>query len=399
MIVACLACFIVVICLSSCSRSETSRIAKLQISEKDVKPFKVIWKAEPLPNEVSNPHQIELAGNMLVAYGYGNILCGYDVRNGQRKWTLTYGADFDKGLFRTCGNEVFVPISANSKQSQCLIADIDSRSGKEIRRYKVGDLKSIGDPDDTKWADDIAISDKYIVVLFFQGEIRAFDRATGEIIWDLFKPEKPSDDNWPPYYLDMLTLCNDLLVSYRDGNLTAISCNSGEILWRVPCSSKPFYQPNGLLTEQLYIVGGKAYDVRTGEIRWEKYAWENNYNLENGVISQGRYLAIRVPRKGHLGVACVDPVLGNDLWIYDTPSIIEFTMDTGYLGPVVADGVVYFATNVYNELRLIALDLLSGKEICKTEADVGESGGVPPVTDGKYLYLYNRYFYKLQMVR
>lgn len=221
------------------------------------------------------------------------------------------------------------------------------------------------------------------------------------MLWGHFAPKNHNAYDTSCY---LALFANIVIENTGMESLTAIDCDSGKILWRSETAFAGYPFPAG----EFYIAGGKALDVRNGEVKWAKQEWvdwENNYCIKNGVESQDRVFVSKSPaaNSGFIGVVCVDPATGKDLWTYDTPPVLscgEEAAEMPIRGPVVADGVVYFGC-ISGEswdapANIIVLDPESGEVICKVKSEIfGEMA-----TDGKNLYVYDKkYLYKLQLVR
>ncbi|MBN2168005.1 MAG: PQQ-like beta-propeller repeat protein [Actinobacteria bacterium] len=405
--------------LSACCQKETTKPTAPPHIQTEIGELKALWVVDSIDAEM-HLQQIEIAGDTLVTvnpsvpYRKGEyIFSGFDPEHGQRKWDLKYESSQLYGMpgggygyFRTYRSEVFIPAIFKNTYipERYAVVDVDARSGKELRRY---DIICQGPPDylsddlyKTSWINDIAVSDKYLIIALWQGEVRAYDRATGKLIWDLFVPDKSVDLEYSDLPREALSLRDDLLIDCKNGRLTAISCDSGEVLWR----KRPFSEyeiPTTLLAGELCIAGGRAFDSRTGEIKWiNNEDRDDEYWLANGVTSNGRYFGMKMV--GHnLVIDCVDLKTGSDIWTYETPYFREpeSADEVSGVGPVIAHEVVYFISHSCEDGKLIALDLKTGRVLCKAEFGLQrQMGDLPLATDGEYIYIYDKYcLYKLQM--
>ncbi len=253
------------------------------------------------------------------AYGVGGMLYGYN-RDGKILWSRSLTEEF--GRFSGYGGRTQTPLV---DENLVIISFLN-----------------------TGWGNQTAMGHRFF----------AFDKRTGELIWESEPGSRPLDTNYSTPVVAVINGERLVIAGGGDGAILAMKARTGEKAWEFKLSK-------AAINSSVVVEGNRVYAMHSEE------------NLDN--TAMGRVVCIDGTGKG-------DVTKTHEIWRYDN-------CEVGYPSPMLHDGRLYLVDNSGN---LICLDANDGKR--HWQYNLGTVGkGSPVWADGKiYATEVNGWFHILK---
>ena len=192
----------------------------------------------------------------------------------------------------------------------------------------------------------------------------AFDKKTGELVWQSAPGDRPQDNTFSNPYLDFWQGRRVLYSAGGDSTLLAINARTGEPLWRVPVAK----------------AGAKG-GINAAVVRYKDWiiVTHESENLDSSEI--GRMAAMRIPT----AIAKTNPLIPH---IFVPKELEAWRNEIGSLAssPVLVGETLY---EVNGTGDLCAVDANTGKVLWKHKLGIEQRQSSPFYGDGKlYVALY-----------
>jgi outer membrane protein assembly factor BamB len=195
----------------------------------------------------------------------------------------------------------------------------------------------------------------------------AFDKITGEPVWDSTPGIKPVDSSFAMPVFAKLGGHDVFYSGGGDGNVYGVDARTGKPLWRMPVSA-------GGVNSQVILLGDdKLVAVHGAE------------NLD--ASTTGRMICIKIPTTYPDGAEPL--VLGKDAELWRSDDITAFTSS-----PVLAQGKLFTTINVG---ELLCTDPETGKTLWRKKLAPDQIHASPTYGDGKlYIPFFDGHFYVVE---
>ncbi|WP_266079544.1 PQQ-binding-like beta-propeller repeat protein [Haladaptatus caseinilyticus] len=305
----------------------------------------------------------------------------YDLESGVAKWTRS---DIPAPKTPTVGDEMIyiatkVPETSDSDDVGFYALDADSGDTMWSRT------------DHDYWSPPVVTEDR--IYTSNKNATFAFDRMTGETVWEADGVDSLSDD------IDDALSYTDGTVFVSDG--TALDAEDGSTEWQVKPERGTLGNPSvrdGLVyyTRNEYLVGDddrirvQARSADTGEMEWSYRETENAWDGRPAVTQ--RHIFVVDSDSDGSAVTALDSKTGDVAWTTEIPGAF-------FSSPVVGDGTIYLGGQYVSEsdpsegkALIYALDSATGNRKWSYLLDSGDletspedppAAGTPVVSDGK----------------